>query len=223
MEWVNSTDFPKVFKLRGGASSQNVRLVASKTEAARLVNQAFSGGFHGQRVLSEISNKLRLGFRKDTLLQKVLRSPKPLGRILRNRRARNKEKGYVYFQDFIPNNDHDIRIIIAGDRACGMKRLCRKNDFRASGSGDKVFDPSAIDQDCVRLAFNTADQLQLQSAAFDFIMDVNNTPLIVELSYGYHTLTYPGYWSRDLRWHEGWFNAPQFIAETFIKSITAVP
>ena len=28
-----------------------------------------------------------------------------------------REKGYVYFQDFIPNNKFDIRVIVVGEKA----------------------------------------------------------------------------------------------------------
>ena len=45
------------------------------------------------------------------------------------------DRGYAYFQDFIPDNDSDIRVIIIGDKAFGIKRMTRNNDFRASGSG----------------------------------------------------------------------------------------
>src|SRR5690606_3879754 len=52
-----------------------------------------------------------------------------------------KEKGYVYFQDFISGNDSDFRIIVIRSQfAYGMRRMNRKNDFRASGSSDFVYD-----------------------------------------------------------------------------------
>jgi glutathione synthase/RimK-type ligase-like ATP-grasp enzyme len=53
----------------------------------------------------------------------------------------NPEKNYVYFQDFIPQNDFDIRIIVIGKRAFAIKRMVRKGDFRASGSGNIKYDP----------------------------------------------------------------------------------
>ena len=45
LNWLDKTTFPKVFKLRGGASSVNVSLVKSKKEAKNLVKKAFSKGF----------------------------------------------------------------------------------------------------------------------------------------------------------------------------------
>lgn len=45
-------------------------------------------------------------------------------------------KGYIYFQDFIPNNNYDTRVKVIGNRCAALRRYNRKNDFRASGSGD---------------------------------------------------------------------------------------
>src|SRR5690554_5242133 len=45
IEWANKTTYPKVFKLKGGAGSANVRLVKSKLECLSLINKAFGRGF----------------------------------------------------------------------------------------------------------------------------------------------------------------------------------
>ena len=50
-------------------------------------------------------------------------------------RMAGREIGYVYFQDFIPQNNFDIRVCVVGDKAFAIKRMVRENDFRASGSG----------------------------------------------------------------------------------------
>ena len=46
LSWAKETSYPKVFKLRGGAGSQNVRLVRNKSEAYRLIKKAFGKGFN---------------------------------------------------------------------------------------------------------------------------------------------------------------------------------
>jgi hypothetical protein len=118
----------------------------------------------------------------------------------------HKEKGYVYFQDFIPNNSFDIRVVVVGDKAFALKRLVRKNDFRASGGGNLIYDINQIDERCVRIAFEVNEKIKSQSIAYDFVFDENNNPLIVEISYGYAAPAYDkceGYWDRDLNWHEG--------------------
>ena len=45
IEWAKNTTFPKVFKLRGGAGSANVRLVRTRGQAIRLIKKAFGSGF----------------------------------------------------------------------------------------------------------------------------------------------------------------------------------
>src|SRR6188768_3035689 len=46
LEWIDNASFPKVFKLRRGAGSTNVRLVRSHDDARTLAQQAFSRGFN---------------------------------------------------------------------------------------------------------------------------------------------------------------------------------
>jgi glutathione synthase/RimK-type ligase-like ATP-grasp enzyme len=45
LRWAELTTFPKVFKLRGGAGSQNVSLVKTKQECIKLIHKAFGKGF----------------------------------------------------------------------------------------------------------------------------------------------------------------------------------
>src|SRR5699024_10525477 len=105
-------------------------------------------------------------------------------------------------------------------KAAGEKRYSRKNDFRASGSGD--FDYKNIELSAVALAFKTASQLKLQSVAFDFIFDEKKRPLIVEMSYGFGTKgisNVPGYWDKDLNWHKGKFYPQEWIIEDLLQNI----
>lgn len=114
-----------------------------------------------------------------------------------------REIGYAYFQDFIPNNDHDTRVVvIGGKRALGEIRYCRDGDFRASGSGK--FEYGNVDKQILTIAFETAQKLKMQTVAFDFIMN-KDKPLIVEISYGFgtHGISHSGgYWTSDMVWHE---------------------
>lgn len=221
LDWVNKTTFPKVFKLRGGAGSANVHLVHNKSQALSLVNKAFSKGFsqfNGWTNFKERYNKWKKG--KDTLLGVC----KGFARIFiptEFAKMHSKEKGYVYFQDFVPNNNHDLRIVVVGgNKAFGIKRLVRKNDFRASGSGSLIYDKNQLDENCVRIAFDIAKKLKSQSIAFDFIYDKDNSPLIVEISYGYSVKAYyncEGYWTDDMQWHQGiHFDIEGWIIESLL-------
>jgi len=219
--WANQTTFPKVFKLRTGGGSANVKLVKDRYSAVKLINKAFSCGF-GQYDsignLKERIRKYRLG--KESLMGVMkgfvrLLIPTEFSLI------KGREKGYVYFQEFIPGNDSDIRVVVIGDRAFAIKRLIRKNDFRASGSGDILYNKTEINENCVRVAFETTKKLDVQCMAYDFVY-YKGKPLITEISYGFIREVYdpcPGYWSRDLTWHEGKFNPQGWMVDLVVKSI----
>ena len=206
LDWIKNQTFPKVFKLKGGAGAKNVRLCRTSRSAIKLVNRAFGKGFtQFSRIdyLKERFSKWRHG--RDTLLGVC----KGIGRLFvptEFAKMHPREKGYVYFQDFIENNEYDIRVCIVSDKAFALKRLVRENDFRASGSGRIVYDKNQIDDRCVKMAFQVNDVIKMQSAAFDFVFDNEGNPMFVEVSYGYSVKAYDlceGYWTSDLNWHPG--------------------
>lgn len=206
LNWITQTTFPKVFKLRGGAGAANVMLAHTKQEARKLVKKAFGKGFaqfDRMGYLKERYRKWKEG--KDSFVG-VLKGFGRLFIITEFAKMHPREKGYAYFQDFIPNNHFDIRICVVGGRAFALKRLTRKEDFRASGSGSIIYDKSQIDERCVKMAFEVNAKLKMQSVAFDFVFDEQNNPLIVEISYGYAVKAYDlceGYWTSDMQWHPG--------------------
>ncbi len=222
LDWVDSAAFPKVFKLRGGAGSTNVHLVRSRKEARRLVQRAFGAGFPNYDAwgsLNERWRKFRLGkagpYEVAKGLARFLRPP-PFARAL------GRERGYAYFQEFMANNDFDIRIIVIDGKAFALKRFVRENDFRASGSGHFAYAREEFDERCVRIAFDVTDQIGAQCAAYDFVFDVQSEPLFVEISYGFVQEGYeacPGYWDLALQWHEGPFNPQGWMVDGLVRSI----
>lgn len=222
LEWVDNTIYPKVFKLTGGAGAANVKLVRTKSEARKLINKAFGKGysqFNRWGHLKDRYKKYKSG--RDTLLGVV----KGVGRLFiptEYTKMQSRERGYVYFQEFIPNNTFDIRVIIAKDKAFALKRMTRENDFRASGSGKIIYDKSQIDERCIIQSFETSKKLDTQSVAFDFVFDKDNNPLIIEISYGFAIEAYddcPGYWDSSLIWHEGRFIPQDWMVEQLIEQI----
>lgn len=203
LKWASTTEYPKVFKLRGGAGAMNVILAKNKTKAIKLINRAFGTGFKSFRskdYFKERFNKWRNG--NDSFFGVL----KALGRFIikpSGYNLRNRQKGYAYFQDFIPGNDYDTRVTVIGcKRAIAFRRGVRKGDFRASGSGNIMY--GNIDTNTVKIAFAAASKINSQSLALDFIFDKNGNPLIVELSYGFLPLATnkaAGYWTSDLKWH----------------------
>ena len=118
---------PLVFKQSQGAASKNVRLVRSTRESLRWLRRAFCGEiYRGQRVAGR------------SRWQTVCRN---LGRrwfweALGHRWRGVEPSGYVYWQEFVPANDADLRITVIGNRyGYGFWRHNRPGDFRASGSG----------------------------------------------------------------------------------------
>lgn len=221
LEWAGQTKFPKVFKLRNGAGSDNVRLVKSKNEAVSLIIKAFGRGFkqyEGWSSLKERYRKFRLG--RANFLD-VVKGIIRLVYTTEYAKVTGREIGYIYFQDFIPGNNYDIRVIVLNDKAFAIKRMARKNDFRASGSGEILHDRSLFDENTIKLSFLVAEKLKSQCVSFDYVYD-NSKPLMVEISYGFSPEGYdpcPGYWDKNLTWHEGKFNPYGWIVEDLLKSI----
>jgi hypothetical protein len=221
ISWAKESEFPKVFKLRGGASSQNVKLVTNRNVALKLISQAFGKGFSAYDPWGSLKERYRRYQLGKSDLQDLLEGvarfviPPPYSRI------RGREKGYIYFQEFIAGNNFDIRIIVIDDKAFGIKRLVRNNDFRASGSGNILYDRDLFDKATLQLAFELAKKLKSQCIAFDFIYR-NGNPLVVEISYGFSSKGYdpcPGYWDKELTWHEGVFNPYGWMVEGLLKQL----
>lgn len=220
LNWIETTSFPKVFKLRGGAGAANVKLIKSKKEARNLVKKAFGKGFSQFNRWNNLKERIRrFSEGKDNVLGII----KGIGRLFiptEFAKMYSREKGYVYFQEFIPNNSFDIRVIVINNKAFAIKRYTRKNDFRASGSGNIVYDRKQIDERCIKIAFEVNKKLNSQCIAYDFVFDENNSPLIIEISYGFAVEPYdpcPGYWDSSFKWYNGKFNPQGMIIEQINK------
>jgi glutathione synthase/RimK-type ligase-like ATP-grasp enzyme len=206
LRWTRTTTFPKVFKLRRGAGAINVRLASSAAEAQHLIHRAFGKGFKASAgYLANADVRYRRAVRNRDLLGALKRLPRTLLSIRRESRFMSRERGYAYFQEFIPGNTFDTRITVIGERAFGFTRDVRPNDFRASGSGRIDYDLARIDPRCVTTAFDIARRIVAQSVAFDFLTGPEG-PCITEISFGYQAKAVydcPGQWDRGRQWHEG--------------------
>ena len=216
LAWIKQAEFPKVFKLRRGAGSAGVRLVRDRTQARRLVRKAFGRGFalyDPWDSLKERVYKWRLGkFPVTEILKGLARF------VYRPRYSSilGRESGYIYFQDFLPDNDCDIRIIVIGDRAFGIRRLVRPDDFRASGSGRITYAREDLDERCVQIAFEATAKLGSDCMALDFVYDQEKNPRILEVSYGFSPGPYDsctGFWDRHMNWHAGDFDPQGWMVE----------
>lgn len=199
-KWLETAQLPLVFKSSSGAGASGVKLVHTKHQAFRLAKKSIMSGFPAidkSTLLKDLTNS---GVFKTISFNAYLKKLALLVMPKRFVGSPATETGTALFQQFIPHNDSDVRIIVINHRAFGIRRYVRENDFRASGSGSVSYDMSSISDDTIRLAFDVADKLSSQCCAIDFVY-LNDRPLVVEVSYGFTIDAYrncPGYWTRDL-------------------------
>lgn len=227
LDWLGTATFPLVFKLRGGSGSQNVSLVKNFAAAKKLVHRAFGKGFLPSDLMASAKQKL-WEYRRDRKIISLVKMMyyvfgSLLGAKTKASMYRNKEIGYVYFQEFVPDNKFDDRVVIIGERCFCLRRFCRDNDFRASGSGVIVYDHTLFPPTALELAFSLSKKLNSQCLAFDIVYDKHNNPLIVEISYGFATgRVYEicdGYFDSSLNWVNKKVTPQYFMIEDFVADL----
>lgn len=219
--WLqNKAKFPIVAKLRRGAGSYNVKLIKNLYQAKKYTKRMFGSGMNPRPgYLADTKNKLRVAGSYKGIINKLKKAP-GFFKMVKRGGVFPKEKGYVHFQDFIPNNEFDIRVAVVGNHIWSFKRKTRKGDFRASGSGSIYYDIDDIPLKIIKILFELSKLLNTQSIAYDLVKDKLENYYIVEISYGYDGEaiynTY-GYWDENLNFIEGHFWPEYIILEDFIK------
>jgi len=175
IECLKSESMPLVFKLSHGAASQNVKLVRSKEEATRVIEQVFF-----QQLWD--ASKAKYHSRLQQLVTVMFKSwfwTKVRRKLLNDERV-----GVVYWQKFIPENSADLRITAIGDRyAFGFWRNNRPNDFRASGSG-RIDYERAVPEAALKYCIDLNHRFGFDSMAYDLLFREGNF-VITEISYAY--------------------------------------
>ncbi len=119
----------------------------------------------------------------------LIRTPREARRIVRKAFSRNgrrvyvpwfRQKGYVYFQEYVPNDGHDIRVILAGDRAFGYYRKVLKGDFRASGMS--TVERRALPEEAIRLALEVRKHVPSPQLVVDMVRGLDGRYAIIEFS-----------------------------------------
>ena len=210
LEWAEKADYPVVFKLKKGAGSSNVILIKNRFDAEKIILKMFSNGMpaSGIKFKGKVKYKNLEDFLRHKADQYFLKKFKDI-----QHETWQISRNYVLFQKFLPDNIYDIRVTTIGNRAFAFRRMVRKNDFRASGSGKIDYNEDNIDKCFIKLSLEISKALKFQSMAYDFLYNENNQPEICEISYTYVDLAIykcSGYWDENLNWHPGHF-WPQFL------------
>ena len=210
LQWTKQQEYPKIFKLRGGAGSSNVLMAKNFSDAKRYIKKVFSCGYKPYRCFDSLKNTLKLYLDNRASIRNVLGGISRCFFYPEAYKMLHIQKGYAYFQEFIPNDGFDYRVEVCGDKAIALVRYCRKNDFRASGGHNDHFDKELIPADVIKFAFDVTKKLEMQSVALDIVRDKRDGKLyLIEVSYCYGVDIDEfehGYWTSDGEWHGNSFN-----------------
>jgi hypothetical protein len=209
-----------VIKLASGITSENVALLRGPDDARYWTRRLFE---HGSVTLE----RERLVPRPRRMARRLLNAAQVVatGALPPIGTRTDLQKGYLLVQEFLEGNTFDTRITVIGNRAFAFRRLNRPDDFRASGSGRIDWDPAAIAEDAVALAFRVARRLGSQSLAVD-VLRKNGAPVINEISYcyeGWAVEACPGHWrvstAGQIEWVEGHLAPERAILHDFLQRV----
>lgn len=142
-----------------------------------------------------------------------------------------RQRGYIYFQKFIPDAAYDLRIIIVGKKIFGYYRMKPTNDFRASGAG-LIKEGGELPLDVVKLALKVKEVMPGIMLAVDFLKPKNaSSHLIIETSICISVSSpaqlrlggIPGYYTLEddkLVFHPGKYWLQELILEELINNMT---
>ncbi len=224
-EWLNRPDisYPFIAKLMSGAGSHNVNLIKNKNQALSYAHKMFNNGISSAPSIAfKAKSQLQSSENIDNIKKRVAKIPEFI-HTYRRARLFSKERGYAYFQEFIPNNGYDLKIVVIGDKMGFICRKNRKNDFRASGGGCLYYDRSLLNNKIIKSSFEVSDRLGCQCMGYDYI--INNTTddvYIIEMSYNFShkaLLDCNGYYNRDGEWINNQLNAPVEVLKNMLEKL----
>lgn len=184
-EHLTQLSFPLVCKLASGIRAENVCKLNNLKELIEMSDKMFSFGLDTLLVP------------KNFLIKRLGKFAVPFKLLLGRTQLSDIQSGYLYLQEYLPDNAYDTRVNLVGNIAVACRRFNRENDFRASGSGMLEYDQTKIDQRFIALAFKIAKALNLKSLALDGLYK-NGEPVIAEISYTFPAWgvnVMPGYWT----------------------------
>ncbi len=219
---INNLSFPIIAKLRNGSGSHNVKMLKSKQELYSYSKKMFTSGISSApSLIYKTSSNIKSSKNLKTFINRAKRIPEFL-RSLSNAKKFNIEKGYVYLQEFVPNDGYDLKIVVVGNKLSFIGRNIREGEFRASGGGDLFYDKNRIIKDVIDSAFKTSDALGFQCMGYDYVVNSKTQKgIIIEISYGFShqaLLAAGGYFDRKGVWHETPLNVPKELLKNLLKN-----
>lgn len=204
--------FPIIFKLKAGAGSSNVKMVKSKRQLLSYAKRMFGRGYsHLPSVIFKTKSHIQSSHDWETVKKKIKRIPE-FFETRSGYKDYPNEKGYVYLQEFIPNMGYDLKVVVVGDKLAGIVRPTRKNDFRASGGGEFLYDRSKFTKNVIETAFEVSKNMGSICMGFDFVVDKDSgKSYIIEMCCGFAHIAVEnmgGWYDKDCNWHDGGLNAP---------------
>lgn len=150
-------NYPKVLKTAQGAGSSGVFLIKNNTGLKEIKDKFFEPSF--KRKVIRFQRRFKL-------------TPEEY----QTYSYKYKKFNLFVEQDFISNLACDYKVLVFGDRYFVLKRNVRKNDFRASGSGDFEFvDPPV---EVLNFAKEIADSLNNPYLSLDIAQSNKGCHLI---------------------------------------------
>jgi glutathione synthase/RimK-type ligase-like ATP-grasp enzyme len=126
----------------------------------------------------------------------LVKSPREARRIVHQAFSRNgrrvhvpwfRQRHYVYFQEFVPNDGYDVRVVLVGDRAFGYYRKVPRGDFRASGMG--AVEKRALPEEAIRVAQRVQRCVPSPQVIVDMVRGLDGRYAIIEYSLFYQVET----------------------------------
>src|SRR5690554_6097720 len=213
--------FPIIAKLRNGSGSHNVKKLDTAEELISYGKKMFTSGLSSApSLMYKASSNIKSSKSIKTFINRAKRIPEFL-KSLSNAKKFNIERGYVYLQEFVPNDGYDLKIVVIGDKLSYIGRNIRQGEFRASGGGDLFYDKSKVTKNVIDSAFKTSDQLGFICMGYDYVVNSKTQKgIIIEISYGFSheaLLSAGGYVERNANWHQEPLNIPSEIIKLMIK------
>lgn len=222
LEFLREVNYPLVLKLKGGSGSSNVKLINNYKVGKKWVEQLHGSGVNSSpnlvfKAKSNVSSTKNM----KTFISRIKRIPDFI-ESLTSANDFPKEKGYIYFQEFIENENYDLKVVVVNNKLSFLNRPTRKNDFRASGGGSIEYNMDLITEEIRQICFDVCEELNFSCMGFDFVIDkYTKKPYIVEISYGFShqaQIDFGGYWRKNGEFVKEPLNAPAEVLKFSIKA-----